>query len=397
MAPCTLLLVVLLQGPSTGDVAAATEAAAPADVAAALNAAYEQWLADVEFHGDYTLEKGFTADEAQATQGVIDRALVWDDGVRYVCRGVIVKTRDELRVSGEYGAPPLRKANDRTTRMAFDEVRTRVLRATHSPAGVRREEDSRRRGSLIVTPRADGDVNLADQYAAGPASRTQISPLSIFGGEVRLPCVLNVKAGVPFETQVRPLSPERLEITLLRSGDSTRRRVVVWRTDFSPPVVESIRETFDWPAQDVRTVHAGYASQFVACRGGAVASHVVETIWDSQQPERWQVRRWLSENITSDLSGQELTVELAPATQVGGLTAPPDVTQSSAAIDLSQIGPDDLRKPRTPLPSSSKPLTRNENSQTRWLILAVNCLLFAGLAVAYLRRRWRKKVEPESR
>lgn len=387
MACYALALLILAQGETVE--AVSTED--PVLIAAALNAAYERWLAEIEFRADYVLEKGFSTDESQVWDGIIERRTVWEDGVPFVCRGVFVKSREALRVSGDYGAPPLRRANDRTTRVGFDEIRTREVRATHLPAGVRSADDSSRRGSLIVTSRPGGEVNLADQYAAGPVSRSQLGPLSIHGGEIQFPCVINSKAGVPIDTHVHIISPERLEVTLERTGRSTRRRVVVWRTDFSPPVVESIRETFDWPERNQRTITLGCARNFVLCRGGAVASQIVFANWEGDHPDRWQIRRWSSDNITSDLSETELTLEIPPSTLIGGLSVPTN-SGATTTIDFSRLSRQDVLDPRTPITSSGPEMPRTPHHALwpRWVWI-LNAAAVAAFGLVYLFMHWRSK------
>lgn len=353
-------------------------------VAESLNAAFEQWLADVEFRGNYTYIKGMSTSEEAALRGEIEHQQTWGDQVVFACRGLIVKNKNEIRVSGDYGAPPLQKLNDRVTRVAFDEIKTGDLQVVHHPDGVRNRETAKTRGSLMTTPNSGGEISLSDRYAAGPASRSQISPLSLWGGEVRLPCILNVLPHIKVDTQTRKIDDSRLEVKLSYDKSSSRTRTIVWRQDFSPPVVESIHEVFDWPEKHARTVNAGYASDFVQCKGGAVAKRIVEVLWNKAQPGQWMVRKWESEDLSSESRADDLAINVAADTQVAGIKESAS-RSNEMRIDFSKIKKEDLPKPKVALPASpaSAPKAASGNL---WLILG-NVVVIAALGAYFFMRR----------
>jgi hypothetical protein len=323
------------------------------EVIARYNTAFETWLADVRFSSHYALTKGVAQSVEDARQGKFLRIVRRADGLEVIATGVFNKMGPKLRCSREYLGGPISTGPRTMQYMGFDEVGNATVEILSEPV-----IGGQQRANMFVTKKSSRFKGLA-RYSAGVQSSQEVSPLSIQGGQVRAPCLLDVSSIDPDKIQkhVRQIDAAHDEITLkgvAPTGSDVEKTIVFFKA-VSPPVVESINfRNHNLQRNDVVIEHGAVASEFVDCPGGKVPKVVVYYSWNSSVPDRYIVDRWASEDLGAEpVTDRDFLVGIGENVRVSGLTENPVVARQGINIDA--VSESELRKPAARGESSSLP------------------------------------------
>lgn len=367
------LLLLGRGGPASAADDETTEAAIEA-----FNTAFAEWVVNVEFRAHYTFTSGVTNSLEKAEKGEVDRADQWPDGGPRIARGVFHKKGGKLRYSMTYNGGPISVGRNRTMYNGWDEssngdVDTVLRPATGAP-----------RSNLFVERTSPKPRQSLQRFSAGVHSHQEVTPLSISGGIVRVPCHLNLDNVDPgrIRKSMRQLDDEHTELTFAHhEGEvwNSEKRVVMW-TAPSPPVVKRISHVSWKRDRTVRVEQSGTATDFVECPGGLVAKQVVYVLRNTQKPNDYHVRKWRSEDLgKARPTDADFNLPVGEGTQVRGLAEPPPLT-AKRELDLDRLKNVEL--------STSSPAPK-PSLWYRWGVIAAE-VGFAALVAAHLWRRRRR-------
>lgn len=374
------LLLLLITGSVSADVSApvSTDADTVDAQVELLRVAHEQWLHNVEFRSTYQVRKGFCSTEKLAKQGEIELPWLWSDDKPETAEGVFTKSRDHIRMSCRFPDPPLKVANWNLTRVPFDEVRSTTRNFNFHPS------NQFQKSAILSTQEMD-ETALGSQYSPRVGSKERVSPISLYGGPPSTHFLESPQGSVARWDYSEPDS-QRLQITMTaKSPGRNELRTIIFRRDLSCLALESIESVVERAGNPVPLVRAGYAQDFVECRGGPVARRVTQVLGGVSSPLAWIATVWQSNDLaTPETFGNDFVVELEPNTLMTGLShaLPKDI---ATRVDLTRLDESAFQM-SGPAPTSAEPL--HSDKPKRWFfVINIAILAVIGLCIAVRRIR----------
>jgi len=346
-----------------------------------LAAAITTWQSRVEFYCTFKVQEATAVSLDDAREGRLT-------DVKDLYHGVYAKRDNLVRLSLDYGHPPIQVSKNETTEGSVDEVTDGTVALTFVPRHRAQPADD----YITVSPFRD-DVLPRGSPVPGAASSGVLNPLLVFSNPKR-PNLLNYyqslqEGGEDVLIEAGSKDDAHMEVRVMQvTPDYTNKITIVFWMEPSIPVVTrgSIEQTL---ADGTTLSDETLKEDFVEVEGGIVPRTVRGYATTGQAKQDFKVWVWRSDDLGDRMPTDEdfrikirdgarihcLKPESVPAADGGYRTF--DIQK----ITLHDIMPDCLGG-AIPLPPKSRPY---------WLVRLLGFLVFvtliAGMSVRWYRNR----------